>query len=153
MTTESRIFASSIKNKGAMKNLKLKSAEQINKERIESMKTVNLYPFTAKPCDVESLKESKAYKLWEKSIEDPKSLTRDEKDWIAREFTSQSFYVIGNGISVRGWRLIFPTAKKYLVQEEGSPRRYYVYYGFDKTSVREATGNKKGEILEYKRQK
>lgn len=61
---------------------------------------------------------------------------------------SQSFYAVGNGLSVRGWRLIFPTAKKYLVQEEGSPRGYYVYYGFDKTSVREATMNRRGEIIE-----
>lgn len=136
-----------------MKNLKLKSAEQINKERIETMKRVNLYPFVDKPCDVESLKASKAYILWEKSIEDPKSLTRDEKDWIAREFASQAIYAVGNGISVRGWRLIFPTAKKYLVREENNPRNYYVYYGFDKTSVREATTNRRGEIIEYKRQK
>lgn len=126
-------------------------AAQLEAKRIETMKTVNLYPFTDKPCPVEDLKKSKAYKLWEKSIVDPGSLTRDEKDWIAREFTSQAFYAVGNGISVRGWRLIFPTAKKYLVQEEGSPRRYYVYYGFDKTSVREATMNRRGEIIEYKR--
>ena len=129
------------------------TAAQLEAKRIETMKTVNLYPFTDNPCPVEDIKESKAYKLWEKSIVDPKSLTRDEKDWIAREFASQAFYTVGNGVSVRGWRLIFPTAKKYLVQEEGSPRRYYVYYGFDKTSVREATMNRRGEIIEYKRQK
>lgn len=129
------------------------TAARIEAKRIETLKTVNLYPFTDKPCPVEDLKESKAYKLWEKSIKDPKSLTRDEKDWIAREFMSQSFYAVGNGLSVRGWRLIFPTAKKYLVQEEDSPRRYYVYYGFDKTSVREATMNRRGEIIEYKRLK
>lgn len=129
------------------------TAAQLEAKRIETMKTVNLYPFTDNPCPVEDLKESKAYRLWEKSIVDPKSLTRDEKDWIAREFVSQAFYTIGNGISVRGWRLIFPTAKKYLVQEEGRPRGYYAYYGFDKTSVREATMNRRGEIIEYKRLK
>ena len=136
-----------------MKNLKLKSAEQINKERIETMKRVNLYPFVDKPCDIEQLKASKAYILWEKSIEDPKSLTRDEKDWLASKFNEQTFYTVGNGISNMGWRLIFPTAKKYLVQDDYDCRKYRIYYGFDKTSVREATGNKKGEILEYKRQK
>lgn len=126
------------------------TAAQLETKRIETMKTVNMYPFSDNPCPVEELKMCKAYKLWEKSIVDPKSLTRDEKDWIAREFASQLLYTVGNGVSVRGWRLIFPTAKKYLVQEEDSPRRYYAYYGFDKTSVREAAMNKRGEIIEYK---
>lgn len=132
---------------------KARTATQTEAQRIENMKLANLYPFTELPCAMHELKQSKAYGLWVKSIENPKSLTRDEKDWIAREFMSQSFYAVGNGLSVRGWRLIFPTAKKYLVQEEDSPRRYYVYYGFDKTSVREATMNRRGEIIEYKRQK
>lgn len=136
-----------------MEKRKTLGAARLEAKRVETMKTVNLYPFTDNPCPVEDLKGSKAYRLWEKSIENPKSLTRDEKDWIAREFMSQSFYAVGNGLSVRGWRLIFPTAKKYLVQEEGSPRRYYAYYGFDKTSVREATMNRRGEIIEYKRLK
>lgn len=56
------------------------TAARLEAKRIETMKTVNLYPFTDKPCPVDELKESKAYRLWEKSIKDPKSLTRDEKD-------------------------------------------------------------------------
>lgn len=136
-----------------MEKRKTSTAAQLEAKKIETLKTVNLYPFSNNPCPIEELKVSKAYGLWEKSIENPKSLTRDEKDWIAREFMRQSFYPVGNGISLRGWRLIFPTAKKYLVQEEGSPRRYYAYYGFDKTSIREATMNRHGEIIECERQK
>lgn len=129
------------------------TAAQIEAKRIETMKTVNLYPFTDSPCPVDELKGSKAYKLWEKSIENPKSLTRDEKDWLAEKFNEQTFYTVGNGISNMGWRLIFPTAKKYLVQDDYDCRKYRIYYGFDKTSVRNATYSKRGEIIEYKNQK
>lgn len=126
------------------------TAAQLKAERIETIKTFNLYPFVDNPCSTWEIKNSGTYELWEKSIVDPKSLTRDEKDEIARRFVNQVFCTHGNGIAVRGWMFIFPTAKKYLVREEDNPRRYYVYYGFDKTSVRKATMNRRGEIIECK---
>lgn len=126
------------------------TAAQLEAERIETMKTFNLYPFVDNPCEEWYIKKYGPYELWEKSIVDPKSLTRDEKDEIARRFVSQVYCPGGNGIAVRGWLFIFPTAKKYLVQEEDNPRRYYVYYGFDKTSVRKATLNRRGKIIECK---
>lgn len=126
------------------------TAAQLEAERIETMKTFNLHPFVDNPCAEECIKNCGTYELWEKSIVDPKSLTRDEKDEIVRRFVSQVYYPGGNSIAVRGWLFIFPTAKKYLVQDEDNPRSYYAYYGFDKTSVRKATMNRHGEIIECK---
>lgn len=126
------------------------TAAQREAKRIETMKIGNLYPFVDDPCETWYIKNSGMYELWEKSIVDPKSLTRGEKDEIARRFASQVYYTGGNGIAVRGWLFIFPTAKKYLVQDEDNPRSYYAYYGFDKTSVHKATMNRHGEIIECK---
>lgn len=113
---------------------------------IDDLVRRHVYPFVDEPCAMEQLKASKAYILWEKSVADPKTLSRSEKDWLAKEFR----HSIGlpNAISVGGWRIVFPTAKKYLMQDQDSPRTYHVCYGFDRASVRTAAMNMKGEIVE-----
>lgn len=119
-------------------------------DRIEKMKMSNLWVFGEwKPASIESLKASKAYTLWEKSIADPKSLARDEKDWLASQFIDSTYNSAGNCIALGGWMMRFPTAKKYLVQNAYSMRDYRVYYAFDKTSLRNRLGREAGIILEY----
>lgn len=116
----------------------------------ENMKTANLWVFVNwEPASHESLKASKAYALWEKSIDDPKSLTREEKDWLADKFIDSAYSASGNCIPSGGWMMRFPTAKRYLVQDAYSTRDYRVYYAFDKTSLRSRLGREAGVILEY----
>ena len=118
--------------------------------RIDTLKTTNLWVFVEhEPALIDNVKKSKAYMLWEKSIANPKSLTRDEKDWIAEKFTESSYNTQGNCIPLGGWMMRFPTAKKYLVQDEYSPKNYTVHYAFDKTSLRKALMNRHGIIMEY----
>ena len=118
--------------------------------RIDTLKTTNLWVFVQhEPMLIDNVKKSKAYMLWEKSIANPKSLTRDEKDWIAEKFTESSYNTQGNCIPLGGWMMRFPTAKKYLIQDEYRPRNYTVYYAFDKTSLRKALMNRHGIIMEY----
>lgn len=118
--------------------------------RIDTLKTANLWVFVQhEPMPIDNVKKSKAYTLWEKSIASPKSFTRDEKDWIAENFIQSSYGAQGNCIALGGWMMRFPTAKKYLVQDEYSPRNYRVYYAFDRTSLRKALMNRRGVILEY----
>ena len=118
--------------------------------RIDAMKTANLWVFVNwEPSTIEALKASRAYRLWEKSITNPKSLTRDEKDWLADQFMSSTYNASGNCIPVGGWMMRFPTAKKYLVQNAYSMRDFRVYYAFDKTSLRNRLGREAGTILEY----
>lgn len=122
--------------------------------KVNPVKNANLWVFVNwEPSSMEKLKASKAYQLWEKSIDDPKSLTRDEKDWIAREFTGNIHNCSGNCIPLGGWMMRFPTAKKYLVQDRYSMRNFRVYYAFDKTSLRKALGSGAGKILEYPEKK
>lgn len=104
----------------------------------EAVKAANLRAFVQEPCATEQLKASKAYILWEKSIDTPNKLTRAEKDWLAREFTGNVFNRKQNVIHIGGWELTFPTAKRYLVQEEPGSRTWREYGAFDKTSLREA---------------
>lgn len=118
--------------------------------RIDALKTANIWVFVQhEPALIDNVKKSKAYMLWEKAIVSPKSLTRDEKDWIAENFIQSAYSTQGNCIPLGGWMMRFPTAKKYLVQNEYSPRNYTVYYAFDKTSLRKAIMNRRGVILEY----
>lgn len=109
-----------------------------NTTNTEAVKTANLRAFVEKPCTMEQLKASKAYILWEKSIDTPSRLTRAEKDWLAREFTSNVFNRKPNVIHLGGWELTYPTAKHYLVQDEPGSRTWREYRAFDKTSLREA---------------
>ena len=119
-------------------------------EEIEKIKMSNLWVFTRwEPATLESIKSSKAYQLWEKSINDPKSLTRDEKDWLAEKFIDSTYNSSGNCIPLGGWMMRFPTAKKYLVQNAYSMRQFRVYYAFDKTSLRKYLKSEAGEIFEY----
>lgn len=114
---------------------------------IDDLRQRCVYPFVNEPRPIEELRECKAYVLWEKSVTDPKTLTREEKDWLAKKFID-SMGLLPNAISVGGWRIVFPTAKKYLLQNQYNMKGYYVYYGFDRVSVRTATGNMKGEMIE-----
>jgi hypothetical protein len=114
---------------------------------IDDLRQRHVYPFVDEPRPMEELRRSKAYVLWEKSVTDPKSLTRLEKDWLAKEFIDSMG--LPNAISVGGWRIVFPTAKKYLLQDQYDMREYRVYYGFDRASVRHATYNTRGEIVEH----
>jgi len=109
-----------------------------NKIDTEAVKTANLRAFVQEPCTMEQLKASKAYILWEKSIDTPNKLTRAEKDWLAGEFMSNVFNRKQNVIHLGGWELTFPTAKHYLVQDEPGSRTWREYRAFDKTSLREA---------------
>lgn len=114
---------------------------------IDDLRQRYVYPFVDEPRPMEELMQSKAYILWEKSVTDPKTLDRAEKDWLAKEFRRSMG--LPNAISVGGWRIVFPTAKKYLIQDQDSVRVYLLYYGFDRASVRSAAMNTKGEIVEH----
>lgn len=117
-----------------------------NKIDTEAVKTANLRAFVQEPCTMEQLKASKAYILWEKSIDTPSGLTRAEKDWLAREFNV--FSGRQNVIHIGGWELTFPTAKHYLVQDGPGSRTWREYKAFDKTSLREALYGI-GKIMEF----
>ena len=119
-----------------------------NKISTEAIKIANLRTFVQEPCSMEQLKASKAYILWEKSIDTPNKLTRAEKDWLARNFTDNVFCRKQNVIHIGGWELTFPTAKHYLVQEEPGSRTWREYRAFDKTSLREAMYGI-GKIMEF----
>ena len=114
---------------------------------IETLRT-NIIPFVAKPCEFDKIKTSKAYILWEKSVTDPKSLTREEKDWLFEQFC---YTETPNVIRIGGWKITYPTAKRFLVQSADNWRDWRVYSAFDKTSIRNhfkfAGGC--GEIIEY----
>ena len=119
-----------------------------NKTNTEAVKAANLRTFVQEPCTKEQLKASKAYILWEKSIDTPNKLTRAEKDWLAREFTSNVFNRRQNVIHLGGWELTYPTTKHYLVQDEPGSRTWREYRAFDKTSLREALYGI-GKIMEF----
>lgn len=123
-----------------------------NKIDTEAVKTANLRAFVQEPCTMEQLKASKAYILWEKSIDTPSKLTRAEKDWLAREFASNVFNRKQNVIHLGGWELTFPTAKHYLVQDEPGSRTWREYKAFDKTSLREALYGI-GKIMDFPNEK
>lgn len=123
-----------------------------NKIDTEAVKTANLRAFVQEPCTVEQLKASKAYILWEKSIDTPSKLTRAEKDWLAREFTSNVFNRKQNVIHLGGWELTYPTTKHYLVQDEPGSRTWREYRAFDKTSLREALYGI-GKIMDFPNEK
>lgn len=114
---------------------------------LEDLQKVNIIPFDEKPLEFDKIKASKAYILWEKSVTDPKSLTREEKDWLFEQF-----YYNGtmNAIRIGGWSIIYPTAKMFLVQNDNW-RDWKLYSAFDKTSIRNNLKFAGGcrEIIEY----
>ena len=115
---------------------------------IEAMKLANIFPFVEDPCDFEKVKASKAYILWEKSVTDPRSLTREEKDWLFEQFCHNVRTDSPNVIHVGGWRIAYPTARKFLVQSPYNWRNWNLYMAFDKTSIRRFLKGC-GEIMEY----
>lgn len=115
---------------------------------LEALRLVNIFPFVDEPRNFEEVKASKAYVLWEKSVTDPKSLTREEKDWLFEQFCYNTRTDAPNVIHVGGWRIAYPTAKKFLVQSADSWRNWRLYMAFDKTSVRRFIRGC-GEIMEY----
>ena len=114
---------------------------------IETLRT-NIFPFVGKPCEFDKIKTSKAYILWEKSVTNPKSLTREEKDWLFEQFC---YTETPNVIRIGGWKITYPTTKMFLVQSADNWRDWRVYSAFDKTSIRnhfKFVGGC-GEIIEY----
>ena len=109
-------------------------------QRIENMKTANIWVFVNwEPQSFENIKGSRTYVLWEKSITDPGTLTREEKDWLAAEFVRCSVtYGSGNVICLGGWAMRFPTARKFLVNYKYDGGTWHEKYAFDKTSLRKA---------------
>lgn len=120
-----------------------KNDEQIKK----NMKTANLWVFVKwEPSSTESLKASRHYALWEKAIDNPEKLTREEKDWLAAKFIECGSM---NIVKLGGWAMCFPTAKKYLVQDKYDMRSWRMYSAFNKTSLRKALYGACGQIAEY----
>lgn len=115
---------------------------------IDAVRLANIFPFVEKPCDFEEVKASKAYILWEKSVTDPKSLTREEKDWLFEQFCHNVRTDSPNVIHIGGWRIAYPTARKFLVQSPDCWRNWRLYTAFDKTSIRRFLIGC-GEIMEY----
>lgn len=115
---------------------------------LEALRLANIFPFVEKPCDFEEAKASKAYVLWEKSVTDPRSLTREEKDWLFERFCCNVRSSAPNVIHVGGWRIAYPTAKRFLVQDRYDWRAWREYAAFDKTSIRRFL-KWCGEIIEY----
>lgn len=115
---------------------------------LEALRLANIFPFVERPCGFDEMKASKAYVLWEKSVTDPKSLTREEKDWLFEQFCYNVRTDAPNVIHIGGWRIAYPTAKKFLVQSADSWRNWRLYMAFDKTSVRRFLRGC-GEIMDY----
>lgn len=121
----------------------------MDNNKIAIIKNQNKWVFTKwDPISAEGLHACKAFILWEKSIENPKALTREEKDWIARQFNSCTYFPHSSVICVGGWALKFPTVKKYLVNFKDDRSSWYEYYAFDKMSLRHALLNVK-HIMEF----
>ena len=116
-------------------------------DTIEDLQKVSIFPFVEKPCEFEKIKTSKAYILWEKSVTDPKSLTREEKDWVFEQFCYNGTM---NAIHIGGWAIIYPTVRTFLVQSDNW-RDWKLYSAFDKTSIRKQSRGVGGcrEIIEY----
>lgn len=116
-------------------------------DTIEALQKVSIFPFVKNPCEFEKIKTSKAYILWEKSVTDPKSLTREEKDWVFEQFCYNGTM---NAIHIGGWAIIYPTVRTFLVQSDNW-RDWKLYSAFDKTSIRKQFRGVRGcrEIIEY----
>ena len=119
---------------------------------IEALRLANIFPFVENPCGFDEVKVSKAYVLWEKSVTDPKSLTREEKDWLFEQFCYNVRTDAPNVIHVGGWRIAYPTAKRFLVQDRYNWRSWRDYAAFDRTSTRRFLRGC-GEIIEYPKHK
>ena len=114
---------------------------------LEWLQKFNVIPFDEKPWEFDKLKTSKAYMIWEKSVTDPKSLTREEKDWVFEQFCYNGTM---NAIHIGGWAIIYPTVRTFLVQSDNW-RDWKLYSAFDKTSIRKQFRGVGGcrEIIEY----
>lgn len=126
----------------------MKTGEKKTAVPLEALRLANIFPFVEKPCGFDEMKASKAYVLWEKSVTDSKSLTREEKDWLFEQFCYNVRSSNANVIHVGGWSIAFPTAKKFLVQSPDNWRNWRMYMAFDKTSIRSFLRGC-GEIMEY----
>lgn len=103
------------------------------------------FAFTNTNTSLDSLKESKVYKIKNKLINKEK-ITREEKDYITREIKSSRYGRNYIGVPLMGWMFSFRQfMKRYVVKQYDS---WYEVYGFDKTSVRFAQGNGITEIYE-----
>lgn len=103
------------------------------------------FAFTNTETSLDSLKESKVYKIKNKLINGEK-ITREEKDYITREIKSSLYGRNYIGVSLMGWMFTFRHfMKRYIVKQYNS---WYEVYGFDKTSVKFAQGKGITEIYE-----
>lgn len=97
---------------------------------------------------LETLKDSKFYVLKEKLMRGD-ALTRDEKDWLARELTTSSYG--RTCIALQGWLFSFyDYMQRYVAKYYDT---WYEYYAPDKTSLRRALGSGVKEIYEIEKRK
>lgn len=105
---------------------------------------VSIYKFvTWDVPELETLKESKIYKVAEK-LNNNKPLLREEKDWLATQLIHNTF---GNwNVSLQGWCFDFRNAcKNYIVKQHDT---WQEYYALDKTSLRKAIYGHIDKIVE-----
>lgn len=103
------------------------------------------FAFNNTKTSLDSLKESKVYKIKNKLINGEK-ITREEKDYITREIKSSTYGRNYIGVPLMGWMFTFRQfMKRYVVKQYDS---WYEVYGFDKTSVKFAQGKGITEIYE-----
>lgn len=94
---------------------------------------------------LETLKETKVYKLREKIIEG-KSLTRAEKDWLAERLNNNAYFK--SSIPLSGYRFDFSDIlKTFVVKQYGT---YQKYKAPDKTGLRRFIYGKIDKIIEVK---
>lgn len=82
----------------------------------------------------EQLKQTQFFALYEKAMNTPEKLTRDEKDYIFKN-TEHGVH------KCMGWCLVFETMKTYLVRFKETHCVYplwHEYKAYDKTSIRTA---------------
>ena len=96
---------------------------------------------------LESLKETKAYKLRVKVINGEK-LNRDEKDWITEQVNHNSYFK--NSIPLEGWRFDFSDVLKTFVVKQYNQNQWTEYKATDKSALRSMLYGRIDKILEVK---
>ena len=114
-----------------MHKIKCPEVELLQKGKIIIMKAIAYKFVNWDVPELDSLKNSKTYRLREK-LNQGCSLTRDEKNWLTEKVNTNSYF--RRSIPLMGYCFDFSDVlKRFLVIQHDTPR---VCFGVDKTSIR-----------------